>query len=232
MCEWFASMLALRMKTADFPADKGTRIIGIIGILAGVFTIIFILGAGSAPPATPDQELSTFNAHQNSYAFYGVGTALFAAFFIPFAAGFSRIVRQKSPSVSSAAAFLVAAGVLTQAIANNLLVGSLFAISSAPSTATYATDATYFAAVVSNFTNELFGMVGILAGLGVLLFAWVIWKSEVFPKWLSYVLLVGGVLGILGSAPLGFVGFIFVLGLIVLGAVWGFGAGIVLLRSK
>ena len=224
------------MKKVDFPADKGSQITGIIGILAGAFLILYIieiiLEQGRVP--TPEQQLSVFNANQSTYAFFGAAAALFGTFFIAFAGGFARIVRQKSPSVSYAAAFLVGAGALTEAISNNLYVGSLFAISAAPSTATYATDATYFAAVVFNFTSILEESIGVLLiGLGSLLFAWAIWKGEIFPKWLSYVLLVGGVLGILASAPpLGFVGLIFALGFAVLDAVWAFVAGIVLLRSK
>jgi len=148
------------------------------------------------------------------------------------------IVRQKSPSVSAAAALLAATGALMVAIGDNLYVGGLFAISAAPSTATYATDATYFAAVMYNFTDNLPLIGALLAGISMLLFAWVIWKGEIFPRWLSYVLLVGGVLGILVQLVGGIEGtfapidLVFVAGLFVALAVWGFGAGIVLLRSK
>jgi hypothetical protein len=99
----------------------------------------------------------------------------------------------------------------------------------APSTAAYATDATYFAAVVDNFTNNLSELIFLLVGIGLLLFAWVIWKGEIFPKWLSYVLLIGGVLGVLATLP----PFpIFAEGIPIIFGVWGFGAGRVLLRTE
>jgi hypothetical protein len=227
------------MKTVDYPADKGTRITGIIGILAGVFVIIyFIMTVLTLPPATPDQQLSSFNANQTAYALLGVAAALFATSLIAFAGGFSMIVRQKSPSVSSAAAFLAAIGALLVAIGDNLYVGGLFAISAGPSTASYSNDAAYFAAILYNFTDNLPLNGSLLAGIGLLLFAWVIWNGEIFPRWLSYVLLVGGVLGILVQVAGGILGtfapitLVFVIGLFVVLAVWGFVAGIVLFRAK
>jgi hypothetical protein len=220
---------------ASLSSDSGTRIIGIIGILLGVFTIValvsfsFLVATTARPTPENMLELSEFNANQDTYAFFAVGVTLFSTFLIALAGGFSGIVRKRSPSVSSAAALLVATGALTFAIDWDLEVGSLFAISQAPSTATYATDATYFAAVVSNFTSILSEADWLLIGIGLLLFAWAIWNGEIFPKWLSYVLLIGGVLGVLEALPLG-IPFDIVSAILV--GVWGFGAGRVLLRTK
>jgi len=223
---------------ASLSSDRGTRLIGVIGILAGVFTIIYVVAFLLEPvPATPDQQLTVFNSNQTLYAFTGAAAALFAAFIIAFAAGFAGILRQKSPSVAYAAAFLVAAGVLAEAIAANLSAGSLFAISAAPSTAAYATDATYFAAVVFGFAGTVFSLDPLLSGIGLLLFAWVTWKGEVFPSWHSYVLLVGGVLGIVAGlagilAPTSDIPIDLADGFAVLAVVWLLAAGTVLLRSK
>jgi hypothetical protein len=200
-----------------------------------VFTILYGVTVLLVPfGSTAEQQLSVFNANQTLYTLFGVAAALWGTCWIAFAGGFSRIVRQKSRSVSYAAAFLVAAGALTETISTNLYVSSLFAISAAPSTATYASDATYFAAVVSNFTNGLDPLAFSLVSIGMFLFAWVIWKGEVFPSWLSYILLVGGVLGILDCMVL--IGLLPRIGqgvgFIILTAVWGFVAGIVLLRTK
>ena len=213
--------------------DKGGRIIGIIGILLGVFTIVdlvsFFVLVALTPQPTPENALSSFNTNQDAFAFYALAETLFCTFVIAFAGGFSGVVRKRSPSVSSAAALLVATGILTFAIALDLEVGGFFAISQAPATATSATYATYLAAVMVGFTSFLSVLAGLLIGIGLLLFAWVIWKDEMFPKWLSYVLLIGGVLGVLAASmnliPSD-------LGLIPLIGVWGFGAGRVLLRTK
>jgi len=214
--------------------DKGSRIIGILGIFSGVFVIVTLLSIVLEPtPAAPDQSLSTFNSNQGLYALYGMAPVLMSTFLIPFAAGFSKIVRQKSPSVSLAAAFLVVTGVLTVTIGTVLQIASLYAISQGPSGATYATEAAYSAYLVDTFAGALGTMTVLLAGFGLLLFAWLTWKGEAFPRWLSYVLLVGGVSGILGSTVVVIgISFIFIIGFLVLLAVWGFGAGAALLRNK
>jgi hypothetical protein len=218
---------------ASISSDSGTRITGIIGILLGVFTIVelvsFLVVVATTALPTPENWLSEFSANQDTFAFFAVGVTLQSTFVIAFAGGFSGIVRKRSPGVSSAAALLVATAVLTNAIGHLLDIGSLFAILQAPSTAAYATDATYFAAVVDNFTNNLSELIFLLVGIGLLLFAWVIWKGEIFPKWLSYVLLIGGVLGVLATLP----PFpIFAEGIPIIFGVWGFGAGRVLLRTE
>jgi len=221
-------------------ADKGIRIIGVVGILLGIFYIVYIVSF-TAPPihTSPDQQLSTFNTNQASYTFLGAMAPIVDVLLIVFVGGFSRIVRQKSPSLSSGAAFLVVAGALTDVIDDTLTVGSLNAISQAPSTASYATDATYLAAFVSNFVHLSLEPLSIfLISMGMLLFAWVVWKGEVFPKWLSYVVLVGGLFGAVSSFPVLLfhtwstisigLGVGYGLPLIV----WGFVVGTVLLRRK
>ncbi len=213
--------------------DKGGRIVGIIGILLGVFVVVkevsFFVLAALTPRPTSENALSSFNTAPDAYAIYALATTLFSIFVIAFAGGFSGVVRKRSPSLSSAAALLVAAGALTLAIFLDLEVGSFFAISQAPSTAAYAADATFLAAVVSNFGNFLTVLAGSLIGIGLLLFAWVIWEGEIFPKWLSYDLLIGGVLFFLARIPptsfLDFVGEVLI-------GVWGIGAGRALLRTK
>ena len=214
--------------------------IGIVAILAGAFSFLLILAniLTSTHTTTSDQQLTLFNSNQSLYAFLGAAAALFGAFGVAFAAGFSRLVWERSQGVSFAAAFLVATGSLVIAIADNVYVGGLFAISQAPSTPAYALDATYLAAVMDNFTNSLTPLSTLLSGLGMLFFASAIWKRGVLPRWLSYVVLVGGVLGILSSAfrfatsqPEG-ISMIFIFGFVVLFSIWGIGVGMTLLRGR
>ncbi len=232
------------MATVTYPADKGTRIIGIMGVLTGVFVIIVIVGDLSVTHPSPitssqfAQALANFNANQNLYAFGFAVEALAYTFLIAFAGGFSRIVRQKSPSVSTSAAFLVAAGGLTLLIVASLTVAPLFAISSAPQTAANSSEAAYLASIVAGLEFDWIWVGFLLLGVGTVLFGWLIWEGGTFPRWLSRVVLVIGILyfvppisNILPStfallAPIALVG------ADVLGLVWFFEAGIVLLRSK
>lgn len=214
-------------------SDGGGRITGFIGILLGVFMLVavaaFLYIVVSTPKPTPSDLLSQFTSNQNSYYFLAAGISLFAAFAVAFAGGFSSAVREKSPTVSTAAAFLVAAGALTLAISWDVLIGSLYAITQAPATGAFASDGAYFAGVMDNFNGFLNLLTFLLIGIGSLLFSWTIWKGEKFPRWISYVLLLAGVLGFLSALPptngLGIVS-------VILLGVWGIGAGRVLLRTK
>lgn len=227
---------------AHSSADKGIRIIGIIGILAGVFSILAIVGDSGAPtPSTSSliaQQLATFNANQTAYAFSWGADALLYTSAIAFVGGLSRIVRQKSPSVSAAAALLVVAGLLAALIDKSLFVGPLFAISSAPRTAANASEATYLATVVAGLFLDWIFVAFLLLGVGLVLFGWLIWEGEIFPRWLSRVVLVLGILYVVPPItdllPSNF-SLLAPLSLIaadVLGLVWFFETGIVLLRSK
>ncbi len=231
--------MGLSGSDASLSSDKGIRIIGIIGVLAGVFVILTIVGDLIIPtPSTPSQQLSTFNANQAAYAFSWGADAVAYTFGIAFVGGFSRIVRKKSPSVSTAAAMLVVASQLFLIISKSLIVGPLFAISSAPQTAANASYAMYLATIVSGLEYQWLFVAFLLAGVGLVLFGWLIWEGEIFPRWLSRVLLVTGILvfvpPITDILPSAFflLGAISLLAADVLELVFFFEAGMVLLRRK
>ncbi len=227
---------------AELSSDKGIRIIGIIAILAGVVSILAIIGDSGAPTPTTSsliaQQLATFNANQTAYAFSLGADAVGYTLAIAFAGGLSSIVRRKSPSVATAAALLVTAGALAALIDKSLFVGPLFAIASAPGTAANAPSAAYLASVVAGLFLDWIFVAFLLIGVGAVLFGWLMWEGEIFPKWLSRVVLVLGILYFvppityLLPSALSILAPISLLGADVLGLVWFFETGIVLFRSK
>jgi hypothetical protein len=114
---------------------------------------------------------------------------------------------------------------------NVLYVGTLEAISAAPSTTAYSSSATYFAAVASNFTYYVSAITFLASGVGFLLLGWLTWKGNTFPNWLSYILLAAGAFSILGEliyvVPFGG---IFIGGFLILVTVWALAFGALLLR--
>ena len=222
----------------EYQADRGKRILGVIAILAGAFTVLMLLSSATLPrPSAPDQQLAVFNTNQNAYLFYGIANVLFGIFFPAFTVGFARFVRQKSPSIASAAAFLTAGSALVGTVFEVFYVDTLFSILDGPSAAAYSTDATYFAAVAANFIDHIGLTITLVGAAGLLLFGWLIWKGNLFPNWLAYVLLAGGIFGILEQLmaigpSVASVASIFLTLFSVLLTVWALASGVSLLRTK
>jgi hypothetical protein len=219
----------------EHQADRGKRIMGVIAILAGAFTVLVLLSSATLPrPSAPDQQITVFSNNQKAYLFYGIANALFGIFFTAFAAGFARFAQQKSPSVASAAAFLTAGSALVGTVFEVFYVDTLFSILDGPSTAAYSADATYFAAVAANFIDHVGLVITLVGAVGLLLFAWLIWKGNLFPNWLAYVLLAGGIFGILTQAMAiyGSDASIFLTLFSVLLAVWALASGVSFIRTE
>jgi hypothetical protein len=152
------------------------------------------------------------------------------AFSVPFVVGLGTLLKLKDSAIAQAATFLSAGGILVETYGAYTSIASLLTVattSGAPSQAAAA----YQFAISANLYYALTDP-GLMAwGLGLLLFGWLAWKSDVMSNWLSILGLVGGVSGILASLAAPPLGPIFAFVAIAIFGIWGLATGLLLLRK-
>ena len=219
------------------PESRGNAIIGILGVLTGVFVAASILLGFLEPSPSPLDTYSAYLSHVNLYWTDSLLVLASGVVGIPFFAGVGRLLSARSPSVSPAATLATITGILIAVLGGLLSVGAYWAISQVPVGSTYQSNAVFEAAVWDNLSGifSLFGFA--LIGVGLILFGWLAWRSEIVPNWLAVISIVGGVAGLLFGAgfsttAIGILGFFAFLLPLITFLRWGFVIGARLLMAS
>lgn len=119
---------------------------------------------------------------------------------IPFIAGLGEILSDRSTTIARGAVLLVFAAIFLRLVAGTIEVVGLFAVSQGPTGGAYATSAEVQAAFAFHLGAFGAGVAYVMLGFGLVLVGWVSWGSPLFPWWLSILVLVGGIVGLLSPA--------------------------------
>jgi hypothetical protein len=209
--------------------ENGWISLGISGILSGILLVANFVDdqvtySSLSSSATPTQVLAFFESHQNSVNLVG-STAIGAAVLtIPFFVFLGAMFRFKWNGLAQTASFLWSFGATVVALSFALFYGILNGVAGAPG-APSSGDAAYQVGVWIGVEGVVGSAGYFIAGLSLVLFGGLIWKSGVLPNWLAIVSFVGGVVG-MASIFLG--SLLFLLPLLVL----EFGIGIIALRRS
>jgi hypothetical protein len=216
--------------------SRGNAIIGVLGVLVGVFVLASLVVGFLEPSPSPLGTYSAYLSHVNVYWTSLILTVFAGMVGVPFFAGVGRLLESRSTSVARAATFATITGILVAVLGSVVTTGAYWSISQVPVGSTYQSNAAFEAAVWNNLTF-VFSFLGFgLVGVGLLLFGWLAWKSTILPNWLAILAFIGGVAGLLFGAavsntPAGFLGYIGFILVLVTFLVWGFVIGIRLLST-
>jgi hypothetical protein len=194
-------------QTGQVPESAGERggpggvflVLGILGVLTAATTVLGLVGSLLIPypsNATPIDIQSVYLANVDLFWLVLGGGLAAAAFGIPFFAGITQLVGGRSPALVSGTSLLFATGFVFVAIDVLFFTGVPYAVSQVPAGSTYSASAAYLGAVAYQLTSDVFNVVMVtFLGLGLVIFAWLSWRSELVPRWLSIVALIGGIGG-------------------------------------
>jgi hypothetical protein len=216
--------------TVSGTESRGTNLIGIFGVLTGIW-IVISLGVDFATPS-PSSSLNALSTYQSNVDLFWASlatTVVVVAVAIAFIAGMLQLLSPRSPTVSRASLFLLVAGAVVVVVGEAIEIVGMWAVTQGPTGGTtYGPIAIAQAAFAYNLgTVVLFAFP--FLGAGLILLAWVSWRSDLFPRWLSVVAAVGGIGGLVALVdPTTFVGRTLWLAAL---AVTGFFVGYKLLRG-
>jgi len=201
-----------------------------IAVLSGLLSVLLACSASLPVPNVPANLLHYFASHRSRYLLVAVTVLVWVVVAIPFVVGLGAMLASKGKTLSRAATLLSAGGILLLGFATFTFVGAFLAIAAASDVAPSTAEATYQAAIWGNLSFFLTDPGLMTLGAGQFLFAWLAWSSGVLPRFVSLVGFIGGLAGLLTLAV--YQTSLFALLQIGAFAVWGFAAGIVLLRRK
>jgi hypothetical protein len=183
--------------------DRGRLLIGVLGIVFGVLTLALLVVDSMAPSISSASALTSYRSNANIFWAEFIVTIALAAVGIPFFAGLGRILSPRSPTLVNGVVLLVVTGVFALVIFQATMTMGLWAVTQGPTGGVYASSAIVQAAFAYNFASEAIGVAFLLWGVGLLLASWAFWGSEIFPKWLSVLTLLGGLSAILAPVMVG-----------------------------
>ena len=227
--------------------DKFIKICGISSIIAAVSyigTVIFILIAGISKPeslATMDQYILDWNAVKGLMSVYGWFGILGSLFTIPAILGYYQLLRKEGPMQWIPAAIIYHGVVLlTLAYVNPLVISHFIApayIDAAgdPSLLASLQVLTHTLRVIEDFFIIVGTILTLTTGLAIL--ALIDLKRSILPKWLNWLAIGTGVLGLglLGTLGTGVVKQVFdIVTMISLGLmlVWMVAIGVIMIIRK
>jgi len=201
----------------------------IFGFAASILSVVLLLGSLQPPPPTPADVLSFATSHRSGMGMFATLALAWAVFSVPLAFILGRLFYRQGQTLATIAQFLVSVGVLLLGFANFIRIGAVLSIAAAGSPP-QSVDAIYQVAIWSSLGYYLTDPGLMTWGLGQLIFGVLAWRSGVLPNWVAAVGFLGGVAGLLTLA-------VYQTGVLALlqlccFAVWGFAAGIVMLRSR
>jgi hypothetical protein len=206
--------------------DRKTPL-AILSFVAGALSLLLLLASLQAPPATPEEQLSFATNHRGALGLLACLVLTWSVFSVPLAVTLGTLLHARGRTLASTAQALVCVGVPLLGFAIFTHVGALLSIAAAGGPPR-PEDATYQTAIWSSLGFYLTDP-GLMAwGLGQFLFGRLAWRSGVLPNWVAAIGMIGGVAGLLTLAV--FQTPLLALVQLCCFGVWGFAAGLVLLR--
>lgn len=209
--------------------DRKTPL-GVLSLISAVLSLALLIASVQPPPSTAPADLLAYaSSHRKLYGLFASLVLAWSVFSIPLIVTLGALLRSRGGTFTVIAQLLSAVGVLLLGFAVFTSTAALLSIVTAGN-ASRAEDAAYQVAIWSNLAFYLTDPGLMTWGLGQFLFGWVAWKSGVLPNWIAVVGMVGGIAGLLTLAvyqtP--------VLALVQLCCftIWGFAAGMTLLRAR
>ena len=209
--------------------DRKTPL-GVLSLISAALSLAVLIASVQPPPSTvPGELLAYASSHRTLYGLFASLVLAWSVFSIPLIVTLGALLRSRGGTFTVIAQLLSAVGVLLLGFAVFTNTAALLSIVTAGNPAR-AEDAAYQVAIWSNLAFYLTDPGLMTWGLGQFLFGWVAWKSGVLPNWIAVVGMVGGIAGLLTLAvyqtP--------VLALVQLCCftIWGFAAGMALLRAR
>ena len=201
--------------------------LAILTFVAGILSLLLLLASLQPQPASPADQLSLATSHRGTVGLFVSLVLAWSVFSVPLAVVSGTLLHPRGRTLASAAQILVSVGVLLLGFAIFTHFGALLSIAAAGSPPR-AEDASYQAAIWWNLGFYLTDP-GLMAwGLGQFLFGRLAWRSGVLPNWVAVIGMIGGAAGLLTLA-------VYQTGALALlqiacFTVWGFAAGLALLR--
>ena len=209
--------------------DRKTPL-GVLSLISALLSLALLIASLQAPPPTAPADLLGYaSSHRTLYGLFAGLVLAWSVFSIPLIVTLRAMLRSPGGTFTVIAQLLSAIGVLLLGFAIFVSTAALLSIVAAGNPSR-PEDAAYQVSIWSNLGFYLTDPGLMTWGLGQFLFGWVAWRSGVLPNWVAVVGMVGGVAGLLTLAvyqtP--------VLALVQLFCftIWGFAAGVTLLRAR
>jgi hypothetical protein len=209
--------------------DRKTPL-GVLSLLSAVLSLALLVASLQPPPPTAPADLLLYaSSHRTLYGLFASLVLAWSVLSIPLIVTLGAMLRSRSETFTVIAQLVSAIGVLLLGFAIFTSTAALLSIVTAGNISRPA-DAAYQVAIWSNLAFYLTDPGLMTWGFGQFLFGWVAWRSGVLPNWIAVVGMVGGIAGLLTLA----VYQTSVLALVQLCCftIWGFAAGVTLLRAR
>ena len=189
------------LETEQSSPERGRGLIGALGLAIAIWQVVSFLIDLNTPSPTGPNALSAYVAHADILWADELALIVLVGLSVPFFVGVGRILAPRSPTVIGGAVLLVAAGFLVFMVGETIEFVGLWAVTQGPTLGVYAPSATVQASFAYVLGSTMYGFGFFLLGAGLILLAWVSWGSELFPKWLSTLAFVAGIMAILSQVP-------------------------------
>lgn len=179
---------------------RGRRLLGVLGILAGLAIVAHLAVVAYLPSPSPSGLLASYLSNKNVTLALILTAVVFSILILTFFVGVARWVSHRSPMIALPAALAVALGVILVVLSVVLSNGALDAASAASNDLgpSYQSSATFEADFWANMMGWVANFGTLMMGVGMILFGWVPWNGRKVPNWLLLVFMAGGAAGILG----------------------------------
>jgi hypothetical protein len=166
----------------------------IFALLSSVIGIIFLLTTLFQKPQLPHEVYSSFSLNRGSYILFAVISLIWSLVSVP--AIIAMIYQNKSESnaiLSISTIFLYGAGIMLNGIISFLYVGALLSVDAASQID--GANAPFQMAFFTNLFYFLSDPGLMIWGLGMVLHWWLLTTNNFGPKWIRYIVGIGGVFG-------------------------------------
>lgn len=172
------------------------KLFGFFSLASSLISLIAFITTLQQKPPVPNQILSYFEAHKGNYILFAALSLTWSIVSVPVIVSIGLLttkIGQKNMTLTSI--ILTSAGVLLSGTVSFLYVGACLAVEGAKSVQGANIDYQ-----ISFWTNLFYFMTDpalMIWGFGQLLLGILVMRTKDFPKWLSIIVIVGGIAGLL-----------------------------------